>query len=84
MPAVRSSAPASVVHPGNHMQDNRKGQEAKKRPCKTAHHFIMPFMSDVLHCLPAATPRRPIFVVVRPADDIHHNAYPDHHQKKDC
>jgi hypothetical protein len=42
----------------------------------------MPFMSDVLHCLPAATPRRPIFVVVRPTNDIHHNAYPDHHQKK--
>jgi hypothetical protein len=44
----------------------------------------MPFMSDVLHCLPAATPRRPIFVVVRPTNDIHHNAYPDHHQKKEC
>jgi hypothetical protein len=56
MPAVRSSASPSVVHPGNHMQDNRKGQEAKKRPCKTAHHFIMPFMSDVLLCLPVATP----------------------------
>jgi hypothetical protein len=38
------------------MQDNRKGQEAQKRQCKTAHHFIMPCMSDVVLCLPVATP----------------------------
>ena len=64
------------------MHHDGQSQEAKKRQCKTVHHFIMPFMSDVLHCLPAATPGRPIFVVVRPADDIHYNAYSYHDQKK--
>jgi len=30
----------------------------------------------------SAAPLRTIAVIVRPANDIHHNAYPDHHQKK--
>jgi hypothetical protein len=42
MPAVRSSAPASVVHPGNHIHHDGESQEAKKRQCKTIHTCVSP------------------------------------------
>jgi hypothetical protein len=42
MPAVRSSAPSPVVHPGNHIHDDGKGQEAQKRYRKTIHTCVSP------------------------------------------
>src|SRR3989442_158044 len=40
MPAVRSSAPASVVHPCNHIHHDGKGQQAQQRRYLTVHRKI--------------------------------------------